>query len=117
HFDHIKVTMKYQNWAMGNLDTQDHDVNEKLIAHELQEEYERAIGELSTQCRHVFLLSRIEGLKYHEIAKKESISIKTVEQHMSKALKHLRSKLREYLPLAVLCLSSVVRWVMELNAK
>ncbi|MEM9338483.1 MAG: RNA polymerase sigma-70 factor [Bacteroidota bacterium] len=117
HFDHIKVTMKYQNWAMGNLDTQDHDVNEKLIAHELQEEYERAIGELSTQCRHVFLLSRIEGLKYHEIAKKESISIKTVEQHMSKALKHLRSKLREYLPLAVLCLSSVVRWMMELNAK
>ncbi|MEM6829911.1 MAG: sigma-70 family RNA polymerase sigma factor, partial [Bacteroidota bacterium] len=34
HFDHIKVTMKYHNWAMGNLDIQDHDADEKLIANE-----------------------------------------------------------------------------------
>ncbi|GLU53337.1 RNA polymerase sigma-70 factor [Dyadobacter frigoris] len=48
------------------------------------------IGELPTQCRKVFLMSRFESKKYHEIARELNISPKTVEVHISKALKHLR---------------------------
>ncbi len=49
-----------------------------------------AIGELPMQCRRVFLMSRFESKKYHEIAEELNISPKTVEVHISKALKHLR---------------------------
>ncbi|MCF2442708.1 RNA polymerase sigma-70 factor [Dyadobacter sp. CY345] len=49
-----------------------------------------AIGELPMQCRRVFLMSRFESKKYHEIADELNISPKTVEVHISKALKHLR---------------------------
>jgi len=51
------------------------------------------IGELPTQCRRVFLMSRFESKKYHEIADELNISPKTVEVHISKALKHLRTAL------------------------
>jgi RNA polymerase sigma-70 factor (family 1) len=48
------------------------------------------IGQLPMQCRRVFLMSRFESKKYHEIANELNISPKTVEVHISKALKHLR---------------------------
>ena len=51
------------------------------------------IGKLPAQCQRVFLMSRFENKKYHEIASELHISPKTVEVHISKALKHLRSAL------------------------
>ncbi|MBD2705733.1 RNA polymerase sigma-70 factor [Spirosoma sp. BT702] len=54
-----------------------------------------AIGQLPAQCRRVFLLSRFENKKYDEIAAELQISPRTVEVHISRALKHLRQTLRE----------------------
>lgn len=51
------------------------------------------IARLPMQCQKVFLLSRFENKKYHEIAEELHISPKTVEVHISKALKYLRSAL------------------------
>jgi RNA polymerase sigma-70 factor (family 1) len=56
---------------------------------------EEEIENLPKQCKEVFLLGKKEGLKYKEIADKLNISIKTVERHMSIALKKLRKKLNE----------------------
>jgi RNA polymerase sigma-70 factor (ECF subfamily) len=71
-----------------------HDV---LIAKELEREIEFALNTLPKKCREVFHKSRQEGLKYSEIALEMSISIKTVEAQMSKALKILRVHLAEFL--------------------
>lgn len=51
------------------------------------------IAKLPAQCQRVFLMSRFENKKYHEIADELHISPKTVEVHISKALKHLRAAL------------------------
>ncbi|WP_025763390.1 RNA polymerase sigma-70 factor [Dyadobacter tibetensis] len=51
------------------------------------------IGQLPSQCQRVFLMSRFENKKYHEIAQELNISPKTVEVHVSKALRYLRSAL------------------------
>ena len=53
-----------------------------------------AIEQLPLQCQRVFMLSRFENKKYNEIAKELHISPRTVEVHMSKALKYLRAVLR-----------------------
>ncbi|MEJ0055136.1 MAG: sigma factor-like helix-turn-helix DNA-binding protein [Bacteroidota bacterium] len=54
------------------------------------------------QCRTVFQLSRFEELKYSEIAEQLDISVKTVENHMGKALKIMRTQLKDYLPLLLI---------------
>ncbi|WP_161964293.1 RNA polymerase sigma-70 factor [Chitinophaga flava] len=54
--------------------------------------------------REVFLLGKIQGLSYPEIARELSISPKTVEGHMSKALKFLRHRLGGLLHLCLLWL-------------
>jgi len=56
----------------------------------------KAIDQLPEQCRRVFQMSRFEGLKQQEIADRLDISIKTVKNHITLALKRL-SKLSGYL--------------------
>ena len=71
----------------------DHD---KLVLQELQDKIDEVINEMPEKCRAVFVLSRFEELKYKEIAEQLGISIKTVENHMSKALKIIRVGLADY---------------------
>ncbi|MGB4238319.1 MAG: sigma factor-like helix-turn-helix DNA-binding protein, partial [Candidatus Hydrothermia bacterium] len=49
---------------------------------------------LPERTRQIFLLNRINGLKYKEIADLLKISIKTVEADMGKALLELRLQLK-----------------------
>jgi RNA polymerase sigma-70 factor (ECF subfamily) len=58
-----------------------------------------AINCLPPECRKVFIYSRFENFKNKEIAEKLNISVKTVENQISKALKVLRKQLKDYLPL------------------
>jgi len=57
------------------------------------ERINRVIEELPPRRKIIFKMSRIDGLKYKEIADKLAISPKTVEVQMGKALKYLREKL------------------------
>ncbi|MDJ0837797.1 MAG: RNA polymerase sigma-70 factor [Acidobacteriota bacterium] len=57
----------------------------------------KALAELPDGQRQVFMLSRFEGLKYQEIAQVLQISVKTVENHMGRALKKLRLNLKDLL--------------------
>ncbi|MBD5356036.1 MAG: RNA polymerase sigma-70 factor [Bacteroides sp.] len=52
-----------------------------------------AISKLPQRCREVFLLSKRDGLSNAEIAKELGISIKTVENQITKAFKSLRHAL------------------------
>lgn len=69
-----------------------------LEFNELKEKIDLAIKNLPEHCRIVFEMSRFEELKNREIAEKLGVTIKTVEAHLTKALKILRNDLKEYLP-------------------
>lgn len=64
-----------------------------LIGKENFKEISDAINTLPPKCRMVFRLVKEEGLKYREVAQLLNISIKTVENHMSKALSLIMEKL------------------------
>ena len=61
----------------------------------LKEEVDRLIDSLPEKCKVVFVKSRIEGKSHREISDELEISKKTIENHMTKALKTLRSGLKE----------------------
>lgn len=56
---------------------------------------EAAVKELPEGCRKIFMMSRVEGLRYKEIAAALGISEKTVENQLGKALKILRERLTQ----------------------
>ena len=67
---------------------------EEVYSAEENENYhqlENNIGSLPEKCRKAFILNYVDELSYKEIASKMNISIKTVEKHISKALRLLRN--------------------------
>jgi len=73
------------------------DVSAQLESMELEKQIREVIDSLPERCRVIFELNRFNGLKYSEIATQLDISVKTVENQISKALKILREQLAKYL--------------------
>ena len=93
HHEKIKwIEMHYQYESLSRMS------GDYLEFKELKEKIDLAIKNLPEHCRIVFELSRFEDLKNREIAEKLGVTPKTVEAHLTKALKILRNDLKEYLP-------------------
>jgi RNA polymerase sigma factor (sigma-70 family) len=54
-----------------------------------------AVEKLPRKCRQVFVLSRLQGLSNQQIAGEMRISLKSVEAHMSRAIRECRKKIGE----------------------
>lgn len=68
---------------------------EGLVHKDLLAKVDLVIESLPDRCREVYRLSREEQLSHKEISEKLNISRKTVETHITKALKHMRISLKE----------------------
>lgn len=77
-------------------------VNIELEYNELADKLDEIIRELPQRQKEVYLLHKVEGLKYSEIAERLNISLNTIENHMSRALKTIREKLGNYSLIAIL---------------
>ncbi|HAZ02165.1 MAG: hypothetical protein A2W90_23775 [Bacteroidetes bacterium GWF2_42_66] len=69
---------------------------------ELKEKIDLAISELPDDLQVVFEMNRFQDMRYKDIALKLDLSEKAVEARMSKALKILRTELKDYLPVIYL---------------
>lgn len=96
--------------ALPAMESQDTPTQQTVETAELEKMIEVAIGELPERCRAVFLLSRFEELSHQEIADELNISIKTVENQITKALKYLRKALQPYLSANLLFLLPFLLW-------
>lgn len=101
---HQKVVSKYSDKQLqakeGDLfrETLESFNFDVLELTELENLINQSIQELPEKCRLVFTMSRMEGKKNSEIADELSITVKSVEANITRALKTLREKLSEYLP-------------------
>lgn len=76
--------------------------SETLEHKELLQQINRIVETMPDKCKEVYKLSRVEQLSHKEIAEKLNISTKTVENHLTKALKILRSSLAQLVTLQLL---------------
>lgn len=96
YLEHKAVVKKYEESYKETNSIEVGTESDDLELKELNEIIETTLNELPERCSQIFKLSRFEGLKYNEIAEKLSISIKTVEANMGKALQLFRKNLKHY---------------------
>jgi RNA polymerase sigma-70 factor (ECF subfamily) len=93
---HKKVRKRYEEENLNaSLVVYADDMGDK----ELQKKIQESIAQLPDQCGRIFRMNRFENMKYREIAAQLNIDEKTVENQMGKALKTLKSLLKEFLPI------------------
>jgi len=86
-----EIRKEHRKQRDRNLDTPAaHDGNSQQDGRELEQRIAVLIDSMPPVRRQVFRMSRFSGLSYQEIASELSLSVKTVEAHVSKALQYLR---------------------------
>lgn len=95
--------MKSRDNLKNSLDrkTADNNVEHYTLSREFEESLVTALSFIPERSRLAFEYSRFESLSYHDIAIKMNITEKAVEALISRALKILRSQLRDYLTLLI----------------
>jgi RNA polymerase sigma-70 factor (ECF subfamily) len=107
-FRHKKVVHKYFDSSLRkreeslNIEVLNAMNFDTVMLTELEDLIEGSVNELPDKCKQVFKMRRVEFKKNKEIAAELDISIKAVEANMTRALKHLKNKLSDYLPAMIL---------------
>jgi len=95
-YKYMASKAKYQKVALGaDLENslQDHSTENWLAFTDVLLLIETVVAQLPDKCRIIYRMSREEGLSTKQISSALTISEKTVEGHITKALKHIRENL------------------------
>ncbi|MCL6265005.1 RNA polymerase sigma factor [Flagellimonas myxillae] len=85
-----KVRLKYAAPSLGHSNESPEFLMEEQ---QYKEKLDKALNDLPENQRTTFLLNRIDGKKYAEIAEMEGVSVKAIEKRMHLALKTLREQI------------------------
>lgn len=94
---HKKTINKHTEYLVNELQIFDNDCDSYLLWSELNASVESAMSRMPENLKKAFEMHRNEGLRYKEIADSLSVSLRTVEFRMSKALEFLRYELKDFL--------------------
>jgi RNA polymerase sigma-70 factor, ECF subfamily len=97
YLKHLAVRETYaQNVVLEAHETEPEESLEDVELAELNNVINATLKKMPERCSTVFRMNRFEGKKYREIAEILSISVKTVEADMGKALQFFRTSLKEF---------------------
>ena len=94
---HLKIREQYNTYADQHLRLMENDTENYFLRSELEANLEKALNQLPPDISLAFRLNRHDGLTYNEIARRENVSVRTIEVRIGKALSILREYLKDYL--------------------
>ena len=96
--EHQEVRNKYREFVLSRKGrTQDSNTQEEMEYQELRHLIDATLARMPERRLRIFRMHRMEGKKYAEIASQLSLSVKTVEAEMTKALKALKKEIENYI--------------------
>jgi RNA polymerase sigma-70 factor (family 1) len=87
----------YQKYSLKHFSEEDRSTEQYLSFKELKNQLMMLVAQLPEKCQLVYKLSKEDGFSQKEIAWKLHLSEKTVESHLSRASKSLRTSLSKIL--------------------
>jgi len=97
YLQHLDVRRKYAEKVSREYKSMmEPHVQTAAEMNELERIIRDTLQSMPARCACIFRMNRFEGKKYREIAEILSVSLKTVEADMSKALQMMRESLKEY---------------------
>ena len=94
HFNHMKVVRNHESQVVASgAGKYEYSPQYLLEEKEFEKKLNTIINKIPEGSREVFLMNRIEEMKYTEIAERLELSVKAVEKRMSKALAIIRENL------------------------
>ena len=97
YLEHLEVRNRYRETILSEDTPEYSSPEEQLEYKELQRIITKTLSKLPQRRQKIFRMHRYEGFKYAEIASTLSLSIKTVEAEMTRALQSLRKEIENYL--------------------
>ncbi|MDO9104636.1 MAG: RNA polymerase sigma factor [Methylovulum sp.] len=97
HLRHNKVVMRHTEVIAANDEPEQVSIESELSKTQWRTLLGVAIAELPPRCRDAFILHKLHGLSYREVAQRLDISESAVEKHITKGLKHCRKRLGGHL--------------------
>ncbi|MEM7548293.1 MAG: sigma-70 family RNA polymerase sigma factor [Bacteroidota bacterium] len=95
-YDHEQVKLRFREKTLSiSRDKTEMNPEFNMLESEFKEKLEQSIEALPEKQRMVFLMNRIDQMPYKEIAETLDLNIKTVEKHISAALKNLKGNIEE----------------------
>lgn len=97
YLEHLEIRKNYAETVIAESAAQmAGDDSPELGVKELSRIVDETLMQLPERCSLIFRMNRFQGMKYREIAESLSISVKTVEAEMGKALRFFREALKDY---------------------
>ena len=89
-----QLTSYIEDSCDQNLLQSDENIEDNMVVIERLERVKAAIVEMPPQCQRVFIMHKVYGFKYKEIAQQLGISVSTVEKHIMTGLKKCRQSVK-----------------------
>jgi RNA polymerase sigma-70 factor, ECF subfamily len=97
YLEHLAIRKRYAEQVFNeSQDTMPVHLQTEVELNDLGKVINATLQQMPERCSCIFRMNRFEGKKYREIAEILSISVKTVEADMGKALQMFRKSLKEY---------------------
>ncbi|TRX62791.1 RNA polymerase sigma factor [Fulvivirga sp. M361] len=91
--EHEKVVLSFEKYSQPQAEVEDPEF--QLRGKEFKAALEKAIADLPTSQREVFLMNRIDKMPFEEIADIQGVSVSAVHKKIYKALDRLRKSVDE----------------------